>query len=107
MNLKVHWLIENVGHRPSEKSVILPVSEIVDLAKKMKDEDVIYTYHVEKQLDRMALFGTDTEDVEVSIQGHGGCCDKTYKVSDLEWILNNFEDVQRKQEEYGFKPDWE
>ncbi len=107
MKLDVHWLIKSLGHKPSEESVVLFVAEIVEIAAKMQDDDVIYTYHTEKQLNRIALFGTNCDEVVVSIQGHGGCFDKTYCISDIKTILENFEKIQLKSIEYGFKPDWE
>lgn len=107
MKLDVHWMIKNFGHKPNEKSVVLSVEEIVELAAKMQDDDVIYTYHTEKKLDRIALFGTNSDEIIVSIQGHGGCFDKTYCLCDLKVILENFEKIQLKCIEYGFKPDWE
>lgn len=107
MKLDVHWMIKNFGHKPSEKSVVLSVEEIVELAAKMQDDDVIYTYHTEKKLDRIALFGTNSDEIIVSIQGHGGSFDKTYCLCDLKVILENFEKIQLKCIEYGFKPDWE
>ena len=107
MKLDTHWSIKEVGHRPSEKSLALSINEIIELAKNMEDGDVIYTYHMEKQLNRIVLYGTCSEDIVVSIHTHGGGLDKTYKFSEIEWVLVNFEEVQKRSEEYGFKPDWE
>jgi hypothetical protein len=107
MKLDTHWLIKDIGHKPSEKSVVLEVSDIVDLATKMEEQDVIYTYHTDKPLDRIALYGTNSDEIVLSIQGCGGGFDKSYHISEVASVLNNFEEVQLKCEEYGFKPDWE
>ena len=107
MKLHVHWLIKTVGHKPSKESVVLSVEQIIELVEQMEDHDVIYTYHTEKQLDRIALYGTNSDDVVVSIQGHGGSFDKIFSISDIKTVLESFEDIQLKLAEYGFKSDWE
>ena len=107
MELDTHWLIKKIGHRPSEKSVVLPVDEIVGLAEKMQGGDIIYIYHTRLPLDRIAIEGTDSDEIVICIQGHGGGFDKKFHISELKGILDNFEEVQKRFEEYGFKPDWE
>jgi hypothetical protein len=107
MNFIVHWLIKSIGYKPSDESVVLSVAQIVELVEKMGDDDVIYTYHTEKQLDRIALYGTSTDEIVVSIQGHGGSFDKNFSISDIKTVLDSFEDIQVKSEEYGFQPDWD
>lgn len=107
-SLRAHWIIKSVSYKPSEESVVLSVPEIVELASKMSNEDVIYTYHVEhRPYYRIALEGTDSDEVIVSIQGSAGAFDKKLPICEIHSILKSFEDVLLKFEEYGFKPDWE
>jgi hypothetical protein len=61
-----------IGHKPSEKSVVLSVLEIIELAKKMVDEDVIYIYHIEKQLELLQKIKSNMTTVQKLVAKYGG-----------------------------------
>lgn len=84
------------------------IPEIVELASNMKDEDIIYTYHIEGRLPyRIALEGANSDEILVSIQGSGGGYEKSLRINEISPILARFEEALSKCEEYGFKPDWD
>mgnify|MGYP003385206514 CR=1 FL=1 len=104
MKLLADWSIDNVGYKAFDDAEVLDIAQIISLSKKLNvnDTDTLYLKHLTKPLDQIAINGSKDEDVEIQVHGHGGAHVLHTSFSELERLLNEFEDVTENPTSYGF-----
>src|SRR5210317_1202855 len=104
MKLKADWSIKDYGYKPYEEAEVLPVEQILELAKKLKaHNDIIYLFHPTEPSDRMAIKPSEIGGIKVEVHGHGGKFVLHTDLKKLEELLNNFMPVNDRPPDYGFE----